>query len=247
MEVREYETMFAVEDEHWWYVGMQRITTTLLTRAYPGRTDLQILDAGCGTGAVLGYLAPFGTVVGCDISALALHLSKKRALSRLSQASVSYPPFKDDYFDLVASFDVLGHSAVNDYRAALDEFRRILKPGGRVMLRLPAYNWLHAHHDEVVHNIRRFTGVELQRALTATGFVVEKISYANTILFPLALTKRLLLEKISPPGPENESDVYRNPVWQDKLFARFLFIEASWLARQNLPFGLTVIALGRKL
>lgn len=247
MESREYEAMFAVEDEHWWYVGMQRITTTLLARSYPGRTDLQILDAGCGTGAVMGYLAPFGTVVGCDMSALALHLSKTRALSRLSQASVSCPPFKDNYFDLVASFDVLCHTAVSDYRAALSEFRRLLKPGGRLLLRLPAYNWLRAHHDQAVHTTRRFTRPEVQQALAATGFIVEKISYANTILFPVVLTKRLLLEKLFPPGPGTESDVYRNPAWQDKLLARFLFIEAGWLARRNLPFGLTVIALGRKL
>ncbi len=243
METQEYETMFAVEDRHWWYVGMQRITTTLVARLYPHRTDLHILDAGCGTGAAMRYLSPFGTVTGCDLSALALHFCQQRGLLRLSQASVTCLPFSNECFDLVTSFDVLYHRAVGDYRHALGEVERVLKPGGRILLRLPAYNWLRGRHDEVIHTGHRFTATELYQALTASGFVVEKLSYANTLLFPLALGKRLL-ERILPPG--DGSDVHPNPLWQDKFSAQFLFAEARWLARHTLPFGLTVIAVGRK-
>ena len=75
MEAKEYEIMFAAEDRHWWYVGMKRITVTLISHLYPYQSDLHILDAGCGTGAVMGYLAPFGTVTGCGLSTLALRFS----------------------------------------------------------------------------------------------------------------------------------------------------------------------------
>jgi len=244
MEPQEYETMFAVEDRHWWYVGMQRITTTLVAHLYPRRTDLHILDAGCGTGAAMRYLSPFGTVTGCDLSALALNFCQQRELSRLSQASVCHLPFGNECFDLVTSFDVLYHHAVGDYRHALSELERVLKPGGRLLLRLPAYNWLRGHHDEVIHVAHRFTTTELHQALTASGFVVEKLSYANTLLFPLVLGKRLVVEKVLPPG--DGSDVHSNPIWQDVLLARFLFAEARWLVHHTLPFGLTVIAVGRK-
>jgi SAM-dependent methyltransferase len=243
METQEYETMFAVEDRHWWYVGMQRIITTLIAHFYPHRTDLHILDAGCGTGAAMRYLSPFGTVIGCDLSALALDFCQQRGLLHLSQASVTRLPFSDRCFDLVISFDVLCCRAVGDYGHALGELERVLKPGGRLLLRLPAYNWLRGHHDKFVHIVHRFAAKELQQALTARGFVVEKLSYANTLLFPLALGKRLVVEKVLPSG--DESDVHPNPIWQDTLLARFLFAEARWLVHHTLPFGLTVIAVGR--
>src|SRR5262245_35229373 len=166
MENQEYGTMLAVEDRNWWYVGMQEITTTVLAELYPRPGNLQILDAGCGTGAVMSYLSPFGTVTGCDMSPLALHFCQQRDLSDLGQASVTRLPFRDEQFDLVTSFDVLCHRTIGDYRYTLREFQRVLRPGGHLFLRLPAYDWLQAHHDEVVHTIHRFTGPELEEALT---------------------------------------------------------------------------------
>jgi SAM-dependent methyltransferase len=162
MEPTEYQTMYSVEDRHWWYVGMQRISTALIERFYPRRTDLHILDAGCGTGAAMAYMAPFGRVVGMDFMELALRFCQQRGLSELAQGSVVKLPFASGQFDLVTSFDVLCHQSVGDYRDTLVELGRVLKPGGRLFLRLPAYNWLRAHHDEVVHTARRFTAAELQ-------------------------------------------------------------------------------------
>jgi SAM-dependent methyltransferase len=243
MEPKEYEVMFAVEDRHWWYVGMKRITIKLISHFYPDQRDLQILDAGCGTGAALGYLAPFGRVTGCDLSTLALRLCQKRGLSRLGQATVVSLPFADGCFDLVTSFDVLYHRAVGDYGQALEELCRVLKPGGRLLLRLPAYNWLRGRHDEAIHTAHRFTIPELRRAFAAAGLGIEKLSYANTLLFPLALAKRLL-EGVS--APKAGSDIHPNPPWQDGLLVRFLYLEARWLARHSLPFGLTVVGVGRK-
>jgi SAM-dependent methyltransferase len=244
MESEEYRTIFTVEDQHWWYVGMQSITTTLIARLYPHRTDLHILEAGCGTGAAMSYLGPFGPVTGCDLSGLALQFCRQRGLRSLNQASVLHLPFDSSCFDLVTSFDVLYHRAVDDYGQALGEFGRVLKSGGYLLLRLPAYDWLRGRHDQVIHTARRFTTTELGRSLAASGFSIEKLSYANTLLFPLALAKRLL-ERVWP-SENSHSDIHPNPAWQDKLLAQFLFAEARWLARRNLPFGLTVIAIGRK-
>lgn len=243
MDTQEYEVLYNVEDTHWWYVGMRRLSTTLLERFYPGRTDLRILDAGCGTGGAMVYLARFGEVTGIDLSPYALAFSRQRNQSQLGQATVTRLPFADGLFDLITSFDVLYHRAVGDYRHALAEFWRTLSLGGRIFLRLPAYNWLRRHHDQAVHTVHRFTASELRAALPAMGFTVEKLSYANTLLFPLVLGKRLT-EAILPP--RGGSDVYPNPPWQDRLLAPFLFAEARWLRSRALPFGLTVIAIGRK-
>jgi SAM-dependent methyltransferase len=244
VEPNEYRTIFRVEQQHWWYVGMARLTITLLVQLYPGRQELRILDAGCGTGGAMPYLAQFGRVTGCDLSSLALALGRQRRLKRLVQSSVTRLPFASGQFDLVTSFDVLYHRAVEDYHQALAEFYRVLRPGGRLFLRLPAYDWLRGRHDTIIHTARRFTTARIAQALVAEGFTVERLSYVNFLLFPLALFKRLLERAFT--GDDATSDIHPNPTWQDRLLVHFLGVEARWLQRHNLPFGLTVLAIGRK-
>lgn len=244
MEPSEYSTMYSVEERHWWYVGMQQISVSLLQKRYPRPEARQILDAGCGTGAVMRYLEPFGTVTGFDYSPLALAFCQQRGLTRLYQGSVRDLPFANGRFDLITSFDVLCHQSIGDYRVPLAEFYRILRPGGRLLLRLPAYDWLRSHHDKIVHTAHRFTAAELRLALQKVGFRPERVTYANTLLFPVVLAKRFA-ERIRVPEDEM-SDVKPNPAWQDNLFVHFLRTEARWLSRFDLPFGLTVIALAQK-
>jgi SAM-dependent methyltransferase len=244
MKPSKYDTMFAVEERHWWYVGMQRVTAVLMEKLYPTLHNLHILDAGCGTGAAMRYLGHFGRVTGCDLSALALSYCQKRGLTRLSRASVMGLPFAANSFDLVTSFDVLYHHAVEVEEVALRDFWRVLRPGGRVLLRLPAYNWLRSQHDEIVHTRRRFSAQEVGHMLSASQFTVEKLSYANTILFPIAVVKRLA-ERVLPREDEH-SDIRENPDWQDDLLARILSAEAGWLRKRNLPYGLSIVAVGRK-
>jgi SAM-dependent methyltransferase len=153
-------------------------------------------------------------------------------------------PFAPATFDLVTSFDVLYHRAVGDYRTALRDFRRVLRPGGRVLLRLPAHDWLRGSHDAVIHTARRFTTQQVAQSLREADFAVERLSYANTLLFPLALAKRLL-ERTTPGEPPKRSDVAPNPPWLDATLARPLLAEAAWLRRRALPVGLTVVAVGR--
>ncbi|HOU40001.1 MAG TPA: class I SAM-dependent methyltransferase, partial [Promineifilum sp.] len=172
MEPSEYRAIHRVEDRHWWYAGMRAITAALMESLYTGRRDLRILDAGCGTGGAMSYLTRFGQVTGCDLSALALELARTRGLAALGQASVMALPFAPATFDLVTSFDVLYHRAVDEPHAALRQFHRVLRPGGRVLLRLPAYNWLRGGHDVVTHTARRFTTGDVAEALGGAGFSV---------------------------------------------------------------------------
>ena len=246
MDPSEYQTIYTVEDRHWWYTGMRRITLALLDEAYGPRADLDILDAGSGAGAALGYLARFGRVTGIDYSPLALHFCHARAHSRLAQASVTALPFAPASFDLVTSFDVLYHRAVGDPGDALRDFHRVLRPGGRVLLRLPAYDWLRGRHDTVIHTARRFTTSRLSDMLCENGFSIERLTYANTLLFPAAAAKRLL-ESLFPAPPPGHSDVAPNPPWLATPLPPVLGVEAAWLRRRDLPFGLSVIAVARKV
>jgi SAM-dependent methyltransferase len=241
----EYELMFRVERNHWWYLGMQSITESLLNRYYSATGKLNILDAGCGTGAAMTtYLPNYGRVTGIDISDLALDFCKKRGAEKLSRASVANLPIVSSSFDLVTNFDVLYESSVPEDLESIREFARVLVRGGRVLLRLPAYNWLRGRHDRVVHTARRYTVPQVRSLLKLAGLEIEHISYANTILFPLALAKRISeglsrkKEAVSdlafPFGPVNT------------LFRRILSLEAPLIAKFGLPYGLSVIAIARK-
>jgi SAM-dependent methyltransferase len=243
MNHEEYEVMYQVEDHHWWYQGMQHITCRLLDREVGRTGQLRILDAGCGTGAVLKYLQPYGQTSGFDFAAEALRFSKQRGHGQLSQASVMQLPYADRIFDLITSFDVICEIGVEESQA-LREFARVLKPNGDLLLRLPAYHWMRGQHDVAVHVRHRFTAGELRSKLTAAGLTPVRISYANTFLFPIAALKRLS-ERVFPPK-QSGSDLTLNPGPLNKIFQALLSAEAPLITGPGLPFGLTVIAFARK-
>jgi ubiquinone/menaquinone biosynthesis C-methylase UbiE len=245
MNREEYEVMYQVEDHHWWYLGMERITHELLERALPPDREAcsrKILDAGCGTGAVMKYLARYGEVTGFDFSAEALKFSRRRGHTRLAQASVLQIPLASDQFDAVVSFDVICETGVDD-RQALREFTRVLKPGGIVLLRLPAYSWMRGQHDVAVHVAHRYTRGEVSTKLRDNGLMPLHTSYANTFLFPIAVAKRWS-ERFLPQ--QQGSDLTLNPGTSNGVLRAILSAEAPLIKSIGLPFGLTVTALARK-
>jgi ubiquinone/menaquinone biosynthesis C-methylase UbiE len=244
MNHEEYEVMYQVEDHHWWYLGMERITRRVLERYLPrDGSALKILDAGCGTGAVMKYLCKYGDVTGFDFSREALRFSRQRGLTRLTQASVIDIPFADQQFDLIVSFDVICEMGI-DEGVALRECQRILKPGGLVVLRLPAYDWLRGKHDQATHIRHRFTRGELAVKLRQSGLQPVHLSYANTILFPLVVLKRLSERVLR--FQQTGSDLTLDPGPMNGVLCSILSAEAPLVSAVGLPFGLTVVALARK-
>src|SRR5262249_51176293 len=129
MRADEYAAMYAVEDDHWWYAGRRRVADALLCDRFPGRRgELQILDAGCGTGGNSAYLRRYGRVTGIDFSAHALGFACERPGLRLARASVETLPFADASFDLVLSNDVLCHLGVASDATAVPAFAPLLRP-----------------------------------------------------------------------------------------------------------------------
>jgi len=242
MELAEYEVMHRVEDSHWWYKGMSSITRALIEYYYAGGGPLRILDAGCGTGAALSWLSEYGTVTGFDISSHALHFCKTRGHEQLVAASVMAIPFTGESFDLVTSLDVLYFDRIQD-NLALQEISRILVPGGRVVLRVPAYNWLRGIHDQKVSTGHRYTLWELGQKMKRNGLVPEIMTYVNTILFPLALLKRLC-EKWLPP--QSSSDIALDLKGLGRLLKGCLALESRLITRWSLPFGLSIMGVGQK-
>ncbi len=245
MDPSEYDLMYRVETRHWWYRGMEAITRATLERWCGASAPLTILDAGCGTGAAMSnFLTDYGLVTGVDIEPLALAYCQKRGLTRLTCASVLDLPFASATFDLIASFDVLYERAVADDLAALREFARVLAPGGRVLLRLPAYDWLRGAHDKVVHTRKRYTIKEVAHLLAQSGFTLEHISFANMFLFPFAVLKRLS-DRLTPVAT-GHSDLSLKVGPFNRVLQKILASEAPLVAGSGLPFGLSVVAVGRR-
>jgi ubiquinone/menaquinone biosynthesis C-methylase UbiE len=245
MNPEEYDIMYRAERNHWWYLGMERITRALLDRCTAGEPGLRILDAGCGTGAAMTtYLAEYGRVTGFDLSREALRYAALRGARRLVQASVMHIPFPAGSFDLVTSFDVLYERGVQDDSAALREFARVLAPGGHLLLRLPAHDWLRGRHDEAVHSRHRYNRREVVTLLREARLNLDLVSYANMFLFPFVWVKRFGERFWAQREAESDLTLSTGPF--NRLLAALLSAEARLVVHHGLPLGSSVVALAAK-
>lgn len=246
MEPAEYDYMFHLEDAYWWYVGMRRICEGLLRRdLVDGNSRLQILDAGSGTGGSLSLLEPFGEVTAFDFEERAAEMYRSRRPGRILVASIDAIPFSDESFDLVTSFEVVCQVTPPADEKALSEMARVLKRGGGLMVRVPAFQFLYGPHDVVLHTKHRYSADEVSSKLERAGLKPVRITYANTFLFPVAFLRRTLA-RLRKPREHEESDVRPVPAPINRLLTAILSTEASILAHTRLPVGLSIIALARK-
>jgi len=246
MNVAEYEAMYRVEDTLWWYTGMRRIAQSLLDwRLQPG---LKILDAGCGTGGNLRWLQRYGTVWGVDVANEAMPFCRRRGLTTVSQGSVLHLPYRDSSFDLVTSFDVIYHLGVADDVAAMRELRRVLRPGGAVLVRVPAIERLRSEHDTAVHTRQRYSLDELRAKVERAGLRIERGTYANMLLFPLAAASRLLARREGGQAgvDQHRSDVRPASPLVNTLFRWTLDAEAALLSRMSFPLGLSALVVATR-
>jgi len=235
--------MYEAEEKQWWYAGQRAIATALLTPALAaGRGERRLLDAGCGTGFNLLALGRLGRASGVDLSSEALAFCRDRGV-RAARANVLALPFADGTFDAVTSFDVLYHAWVTDDRAAAGELARVLRPGGVLLVRVPALRALWGAHDAAVQSRHRYTRGELSALLRGAGLDVRRVTYCNSILFPLLLGRRTLDRLLSREG----SDVGFLPRPLEWAFGKAMRAEAALVgAGLSFPIGASVVAVARK-
>jgi len=243
MNLEEYGRMYEAEETQWWYAGMRAISLSLLAAEWPdgAAESRRILDAGCGTGNNLAHLRRFGKTVGVDLSDEALRFCRSRGVAA-TRGSLLSLPFPDGSFDAVTSFDVLYHRWVADDREAVREIVRVMKPGGLFLVRVPALKMLWGAHDEAVHSRHRYTRGEVRRLLEDAGLEVARLTYANTLLFPVVAVRRTLDRLLHRHG----SDVGFLPPPMEWTFRNLLGIEARLVRHLPLPIGASVFALARK-
>ena len=242
MNPEEYRRMADLEGVQWWYAGMRRIARALLTPLLQGGPEgRRILDAGCGTGWNLQDLSTFGDTYGIDLSPLAVITTRRRG-GRVTQGDLLGLPYASSSFDVVTSFDVLYHAWIKDDAQAVRELARVLKPGGLILVKAPALKILWGAHDEAVFSRHRYTRGEFEALLEGAGLHLVRSTYANSLLFPVLLSRRFLDRAFNRHG----SDVSLLPPFLERLFGGLLTIEAGLLGAFDLPIGASVFAVARK-
>lgn len=238
MDIREYERLHLVEHRMWWFRALHKNLIAAAEVLPMGARVL--LDAGCGTGGLLARLKFErwdDRLIGLDFEPMACRIAREKSGAAVIVGSIDRAPLASRSVDLAFSADVLCHAGV-DAAAALAELRRCLKPGGRLVLNLPAYQWMLSAHDRAVANVRRFTRTEVETMLAAAGFVRTRATYWNSLLFPLMLLQRLVLRR------DGGSDVEDFPAALDRLFGAVLTVErALHRIRFRLPFGGSILAI----
>jgi SAM-dependent methyltransferase len=238
----EYEKMRCFEDHYWWYQGLHTLVRDAIDSSQPGFRWL--LDAGCGSGGLLQQLSmayPGAHLVGIDVSPHAVELCRQRGLRALMRGSLNGIGLRPASFDIITCADVLYFSGI-DERAAVAELFRLLRPGGALIVNVPAFEFLRGSHDRFVETQHRFTRGEVVRLLEAAGFRMLRATYWNMLLFPGVALVRLARRRPNVA----ESDLHPiAPIW-NRMLTALVRAEARWVRHRSLPLGTSVFCVARK-
>jgi SAM-dependent methyltransferase len=241
------------EDFHWWFASRVRALHAVMAPLLPRTPDFRLLDLGCGAGNMMHHLSHYGQVKGLEIDERPVKVARERGYD-VDLFDVTRPmPFEANTFDAITALDVIEHN--QDDLAILADSFRVLKPGGHIIITVPALMWLWSHNDEINAHVRRYSASEITQKLTQAGFVVKRVTYNNFFVFPLAAAL-ILLRRLSKAKPQlashhlnqNEYQVEMEPASAPVNAVLTLVgqVEAALIRRINLPIGVSLVAAAQK-
>jgi len=235
-----YLEMAETESRHWWFLGRRAILTSIIESLNLPQNP-KILEVGCGTGGNLHMLAKFGDVSAIEMDANARTIASKKTEDRYDIRGGCCPddiPFHDQQFDLICMFDVLEH--IEQDTETLIALKQYLTKNGRIIMSVPVYQWLYGVHDEFLYHKRRYTATQMRQKIKEAGLFSTKISYFNTILFPLVAILRI---KDKLLGNSSAAGTGVPPAIVNIIFQKLFSSERFLLERCNLPFGVSLLCV----
>jgi SAM-dependent methyltransferase len=241
MERAVFDRMAELDQHHWWFRARRRILEELIVRVVRPSKGARVLEVGCGTGHNLAMLGKFGELDASELDFAARTLSSKRLGREVKEAKLpDLSMFKRNEYDLVALLDVLEH--VPDDLGSLRAIHRRLKPGGALLLTVPANPWMWSAHDAAHHHFRRYTKKQLKELFLRSGLEIELLSYFNTLLYPLIAAARIAGKLLRRDSSDDKLPGERVNAALEKIFG----VEAGVLGRVPMPFGVSLVAVVRR-
>ncbi|MBW7996231.1 MAG: class I SAM-dependent methyltransferase [Candidatus Glassbacteria bacterium] len=226
-----------LETTYWFYAARLDI----LRRLFEGLIEpgSLIANIGCGPGATSRLAADFGDVISVDYSLDALHFTAERGIKNLASADCTALPLAAEACDIALCLDVMEH--IDDHRAFADELFRILAPGGKLVVTVPAGMWQWTRRDTVFGHYRRYSARSLGRVLAGAGFSLELTTHFNSLLFPLNALD-VLVDRFRKNVSEENCYPRFNPVLNGILRSVFS-LEKFFIPRPGFPFGRSLLAV----
>jgi SAM-dependent methyltransferase len=242
MERTVFNRLDQLEGQHWWFAARRKILKNVISQFAPKKSDLRLMEAGCGTGGNLQMLSSFGKLEAFELDDEARVIAKSKLSMDIKSGMLpDQVPYKDGSFDVVVAFDVIEH--VEKDVESLAKLGQQLAPGGRLVMTVPAMPWLWSKHDETHHHYRRYTSASLKEALLKAGLKPVRISYFNTLLFPLIAGLRLARKAFGIT--ESADDAMPSPAVNGILKSIFGF-ESNWVGKVTMPVGVSLLAVAQR-
>lgn len=236
----EYDNLVRVEQRHWFYTGKRTIARWAIEKFGSKAKTPSLFDCGAGTGSFAAEMTSTHRVSVMDDHAESLDLLRQKfPVDQVIEGSASAMPLADESADIVTLLDVLEH--VEDDVATVGEIHRVLKPGGILVLTVPAMMQLWSNWDEVLHHFRRYHRGPLQELFSSERWEIEHIKYVNTVVFPLVWAAR----RFRGPNDSTESEEYIPPEWINSLL-RWIFVKTAVTRWWPAPFGVGLLLVARR-
>ncbi len=235
MQLNEYDKMYALENDYWWYRGLHELVESCVGTIRL-RRKLTIFDAGCGTGRCAQILEAYGTVEGIDYSPTAINYCKRRGLKNCRVGDLNEWQPEGDLYDIIVSLDVLCCEGIRDDGEILEKFYHALRRNGVLILNLPAFSFLRRIHDTAVFTVRRYRKRNVVRGLRSLGFKVIYAGYRLPLLFFIMLAKKVSERVLKKQAIQ--SDLTPLPSWINRSLLTLHRLENGLINRgTRFPFG----------